>query len=101
MFELLKIVGPLMDPTAHGGRVEGAFDLITPLMPGYDFSDKPTRTGWDADHFARAWAGLMKRLKYAHYLAPAGDWNSAVSGATAREASAGLLAVTPALNPDP
>lgn len=70
-------------------------------MPGYDFSGKPTRTGWDADHFARAWAGLMKRLEYAHYLAQAGDWGSPFSSATAREASAGLFVMTPDLSPDP
>src|ERR1044072_9111407 len=62
VFELLKTVGPLTDPTAHGGRAEDAFDVVLPSMPGYGFSSKPTSTGWGPEHTARLWAELMKRL---------------------------------------
>jgi pimeloyl-ACP methyl ester carboxylesterase len=93
VFELLKTVGPLTDPTAHGGRAEDAFDLVLPSMPGYGFSGKPTGTGWDPDHIARAWAELMKRLGYMRYVAQGGDWGSPVSGAMARQAPTGLLGV--------
>ena len=64
VFELLKTVGPLTDPTAHGGSPEDAFDLVLPSMPGFGFSGKPTDTGWGTDRIARAWAELMKRLGY-------------------------------------
>ena len=63
VFELLKTVGPLTDPTAHGGRAEDAFHLVLPSMPGYGFSGKPKATGWDPDRIARAWAELMKRAR--------------------------------------
>jgi pimeloyl-ACP methyl ester carboxylesterase len=93
VFELLKTVGPLTDPTAYGGRPEDAFDLIMPSMPGYGFSGKPTGTGWDPDHIARTWAELMKRLGYTRYVAQGGDWGSPVSSAMARQAPAGLLGI--------
>ena len=93
VFELLKTVGPLTDPTAHGGRAEDAFDLIMPSMPGYGFSGKPTDTGWNPDRIARAWAELMKRLGYTRYVAQGGDWGSPVSSAMARHAPAGLLGI--------
>jgi pimeloyl-ACP methyl ester carboxylesterase len=93
VLELLKTVGPLTDPMAHGGRAEDAFDLVMPSMPGYGFSGKPTRTGWDADRIARTWAELMKRLGYARYVAQGGDWGSPVSSAMARQAPAGLLGI--------
>ena len=93
VIELLKTVGPLTDPTAHGGRAEDAFDLVLPSMPGYGFSGKPKGTGWDPDHIARAWAELMKRLGYARYVAQGGDWGSPVSSAMARQAPAGLLGI--------
>jgi pimeloyl-ACP methyl ester carboxylesterase len=93
VFELLKTVGPLTDPTAHGGRAEDAFDLVLPSMPGYGFSGKPKGTGWNPDRIARAWAELMKRLDYARYVAQGGDWGSPVSGAMARQAPAGLLGI--------
>ena len=93
VLELLKTVGPLTDPTAHGGRAEDAFDLVLPSMPGYGFSGKPTRTGWDADRIARAWAELMKRLGYARYVAQGGDWGSPVTAAMARQAPGGLLGI--------
>ena len=93
MFEQLKIIGPLTDPTAHGGRAEDAFDVVIPSMPGYGFSGKPTGTGWDPDRIARAWAELMKRLGYTRYVAQGGDWGSPVSSAMARQAPAGLLGI--------
>ena len=93
VFELLKTVGPLTDPTAHGGRAEDAFDLVLPSMPGYGFSGKPKGTGWNPDRIARAWAELMKRLGYTRYVAQGGDWGSPVSSAMARQAPAGLLGI--------
>jgi pimeloyl-ACP methyl ester carboxylesterase len=93
IFENLKIIGPLTDPTAHGGRAEDAFDVVIPSMPGYGFSGKPTGTGWGPDRIARAWAELMKRLAYNSYVAQGGDWGSPVSGAMARLAPQGLLGI--------
>ena len=93
VIEQLKIVGPLTDPTAHGGRAEDAFDVVIPSVPGYGFSGKPTGTGWDPDHIARAWAELMKRLGYTRYVAQGGDWGSPISSAMARQAAAGLLGI--------
>jgi pimeloyl-ACP methyl ester carboxylesterase len=93
VIELLKTVGPLTDPTAHGGRPEDAFDLIMPSIPGYGFSGKPKGAGWDPDHIARAWAELMKRLGYTRYVAQGGDWGAPISSAMARQAPAGLLGI--------
>jgi pimeloyl-ACP methyl ester carboxylesterase len=93
VFELLKTVGPLTDPPAHGARDEDAFDLVLPSMPGYGFSGKPTDTGWGPDRIARTWAKLMKRLGYTRYVAQGGDWGSPVSSAMARQAPAGLLGI--------
>ena len=91
MFKLLKIVGLLPDPTAYEGRVEDAFDLVIPSIPGCGFSGKPTGTGWDPDHIARAWAELMKHLGYTHYVVQGGDWGAPISSAMVRQAPAGLL----------
>jgi pimeloyl-ACP methyl ester carboxylesterase len=93
VFELLKIIGPLTDPTANGGRADDAFDVVIPSVPGYGFSGKPTGTGWDPDHIARAWAELMKRLGYTRYVAQGGDWGAPISSAMARQAPAGLLGI--------
>jgi pimeloyl-ACP methyl ester carboxylesterase len=93
IFELIKVIGPLTDPTAHGGRAEDAFDVVIPSLPGYGFSGKPTGTGWDPDHIARAWAELMKRLGYMHYVAQGGDWGTPISSAMARQSAAGLLGI--------
>lgn len=93
VFEELKIIGPLTDPTAHGGRAEDAFDVVIPAMPGYGFSGKPTTPGWGPDHIARLWAELMKRLGYTHYVAQGGDWGSPVSSAMARLAPPGLVGI--------
>jgi pimeloyl-ACP methyl ester carboxylesterase len=93
VIEQLKIIGPLTDPTAYGGRSEDAFDLVIPSIPGFGFSGKPTDTGWDPDHIARAWAELMQRLGYTRYVAQGGDWGSPISSAMARQAPAGLLGI--------
>jgi pimeloyl-ACP methyl ester carboxylesterase len=93
IIEQLKIIGPLTDPTAHGGRAEEAFDVIIPSLPGYGFSGKPTGTGWDPDHIARAWAELMRRLGYTQYVAQGGDWGTPVSSAMARQSVAGLRGI--------
>ena len=93
VFEQLKIVGPLTDPTAHGGRPEDAFDVVIPSMPGYGFSGKPTDTGWGPDRIARIWAELMTRLGYTTYVAQGGDWGSPVSSAMARLAPSGLRGI--------
>jgi pimeloyl-ACP methyl ester carboxylesterase len=93
VFENLKVIGPLTDPTVHGGGAEDAFDVVVPSMPGYGFSGKPTDTGWGPDRIARTWAELMRRLGYTRYVAQGGDWGSPVSSAMARQAPAGLLGV--------
>jgi pimeloyl-ACP methyl ester carboxylesterase len=93
VIEQLKIIGPLTDPTVHGGNAEDAFDVVIPSLPGYGFSGKPTGTGWDPDHIARAWAELMKRLGYTRYVAQGGDWGSPISSAMARQVPAGLLGI--------
>ena len=93
VIEQLKIIGPLTDPTAFGGRAEDAFDVVIPSLPGYGFSGKPTVTGWDPDRIARAWAELMKRLGYTRYVAQGGDWGTPISSAMARQSAAGLLGI--------
>jgi pimeloyl-ACP methyl ester carboxylesterase len=93
IFEFLKLIGPLTDPTAFGGRAEDAFDLVIPSIPGYGFSGKPTVTGWDPERIARAWAELMKRLKYNRYVAQGGDWGAPITSAMARQAAPGLLGI--------
>ena len=74
--ELLKVIGPLTDPEAHGGRAEDAFDLVLHSMPGYGFSGKPTSPGWNPDRIARAWAELMGRLGYQRYVSQGGEWGA-------------------------
>jgi pimeloyl-ACP methyl ester carboxylesterase len=93
IMELLKIIDPLTDPSAHGGRAEDAFDLVIPSIPGFGFSGKPTGAGWDPDHIARAWAELMKRLGYTRYVAQGGDWGAPITSAMARQKAAGLLGI--------
>jgi pimeloyl-ACP methyl ester carboxylesterase len=93
VIEQLKIIAPLTDPAAHGGNAEDAFDVVIPSVPGYGFSGKPTGTGWDPEHIARAWAELMKRLGYTRYVAQGGDWGTPISSAMARQAAAGLLGI--------
>jgi epoxide hydrolase len=79
--EFHKVIGPLADPTAHGGVAEDAFHVICPSLPGYAFSDKPTATGWGVEKIALAWDTLMPRLGYDRYVAQGGDWGSAVTTA--------------------
>ncbi|MCF0049003.1 epoxide hydrolase 1 [Dyadobacter sp. LJ53] len=93
VFELTKIIGPLTDPTAFGGKPEDAFDVIIPSMPGYGFSQKPTGTGWGPDRIASAWDVLMKRLGYKKYVSQGGDWGSVVANAMGRQAPEGLLGI--------
>jgi pimeloyl-ACP methyl ester carboxylesterase len=93
VIEQLKVIGPLTDPPAYGGRAEDAFDVVIPSMPGYGFSGKPTATGWNPDRIGRAWAVLMKRLGYTSYVAQGGDWGSPVTQAMARQVPAGLLGI--------
>jgi pimeloyl-ACP methyl ester carboxylesterase len=91
--ELLETVGPLTDPTAHGGDAEDAFHLVLPSLPGYGFSEEPRELGWDSGRVAQAWAELMRRLGYTRYVAQGGDVGAAVTDAMARQAPEGLLGV--------
>ena len=93
VIELLETIGPLTDPTAHGGRAEDAFHLVLPSLPGYGFSAEPAEIGWDLGRTARAWAELMIRLGYTSYVAQGGDVGAGVTDAMARQAPEGLLAV--------
>jgi len=77
--EQVKIIDPLTDPTAHGGNASDAFDVVIPSMPGYGFSGRPTTTGWDPAHIARAWTVLMKRLGYKKFVAQGGDWGAIIT----------------------
>jgi pimeloyl-ACP methyl ester carboxylesterase len=93
VIETLDVVGPLTDPTAHGGRAEDAFDVVVPSLPGYGFSDQPTVVGWSPDRVARAWAQLMDRLGYTRYVAQGGDVGAAVTDAMAIQAARGLAGI--------
>jgi pimeloyl-ACP methyl ester carboxylesterase len=93
VMELLDTIGPLTDPTAHGGDAEDAFDLVLPSLPGYGFSGEPTELGWNAGRVAMAWAELMHRLGYTRYVAQGGDVGAAVTDAMGRQAPEGLLGI--------
>jgi pimeloyl-ACP methyl ester carboxylesterase len=93
VIELLGVVGPLTDPTAHGGSAEDAFDLVLPSVPGYGFSAVPTEAGWNVGRIAGAWAELMRRLGYTRYVAQGGDVGAAVTDAMGRQAPDGLLGI--------
>ena len=93
IIEQLKIIGPLTDPTAYGGKAEDSFDVVIPSLPGYGFSGKPTATGWDPARIARAWVVLMTRLGYKRYVAQGGDWGNAVTETMALQAPPGLIAI--------
>jgi pimeloyl-ACP methyl ester carboxylesterase len=93
VIELLETVGPLTDPTAHGGTAEDAFDLVLPSVPGYGFSAEPTELGWYAGRVAEAWAKLMKRLGYGRYVAQGGDVGAAVTDAMGRQGPEGLIGI--------
>jgi pimeloyl-ACP methyl ester carboxylesterase len=93
IIELLGVIGPLADPTAHGGSAEDAFDLVLPSLPGYGFSAEPTQLGWNVGRVAGAWAELMHRLGYTRYVAQGGDVGAAVTDAIGRQAPEGLLGI--------
>ena len=92
--EQLKVIGPLTDPTAYGGRAEDAFDVVIPSLPGYGFSGKPAAPGWNPPRIAKAWATLMQRLGYTKYVAQGGDWGNAVSEIMALQEPPGLLGIS-------
>ncbi len=91
VIELLKIIDPLANPTAHGASAADAFDVVIPSMPGYGYSGKPQETGWDPARMARAWVELMKRLGYTQFVAQGGDWGAVVTDVMAAQAPPGLL----------
>jgi pimeloyl-ACP methyl ester carboxylesterase len=91
--EMLNVIGPLTDPTAHGGSEQDAFHVVVPSMPGYGFSGKPAGTGWDVPHIARAWAELMKRLGYARYVAQGGDWGALITEVMGTQEPEGLIGI--------
>jgi pimeloyl-ACP methyl ester carboxylesterase len=93
IIEQLKIIGPLTDPTAHGGTAADAFDVIIPSLPGYGFSAAPLGLGWDPIRIAKAWAVLMQRLGYKRYVAQGGDWGNAVTEQLALLEPAGLVGI--------
>jgi pimeloyl-ACP methyl ester carboxylesterase len=93
VIEQLKIIDPLVNPTAHGGKASDAFDLVIPSMPGYGFSAKPTAPGWGPERIARANATLMTRLGYSKYVAQGGDWGALITQLMAKQQPAGLLAI--------
>jgi pimeloyl-ACP methyl ester carboxylesterase len=93
VIELLEVVGPLTDPTAHGGRAEDAFHLVLPSLPGYGFSGEPTELGWDHGRTALAWAELMHRLGYTRYVAQGGDLGAIVADVMGRQAPEGLVGI--------
>jgi pimeloyl-ACP methyl ester carboxylesterase len=91
--EMLNVVGPLSDPTAHGGSAEDAFHLVIPSIPGYGFSGKPATTGWDPDHIARSTVELMKRLGYKQFVAQGGDWGAIITDLMGAQAPPELLGI--------
>ncbi|MFI7491863.1 epoxide hydrolase family protein [Micromonospora echinaurantiaca] len=93
VIEQLKIVGPLTDPTAHGGDASDAFHLVIPSIPGFGFSGKPTASGWGPDRVARAWAELMDRLGYQRYVAQGGDWGALITDLLALQTPPGLIGI--------
>jgi pimeloyl-ACP methyl ester carboxylesterase len=93
VIEMLNVVGPLTDPTAHGGDAEDAFDVVVPSMPGYGFSGKPTATGWDPVHIAGAWIALMRRLGYTQFVAQGGDWGAQITDVMGADAPPELLGI--------
>ncbi len=91
--EQLKIIDPLTNPTAYGGKPEDAFDVVIPSIPGYGFSARPATTGWDPPHIARAWVTLMKRLGYTKFVAQGGDWGAIITEVMGAQAAPELLAI--------
>ena len=104
IIEFLQIIGPMVDPTAHGGKAEDAFHVVIPSLPGFGFSDKPTQPGWGLPRIADAWAVVMQRLGYSRYVAQGGDFGAGVTSWMAKQRSAGLAAIhlnLPILFPPP
>ena len=104
IIEFLKVLGPLTEPTAHGGETADAFHLVCPALPGYGFSDKPARPGWGVERIAAAWTVLMDRLGYKRYGAQGSDWGTSVSaciGQQDAEHVAGIHLMPPLAPPDP
>ena len=102
--EFLKVIGPLTDPTADGGEAADAFHLVCPSLPGYGFSDKPTRPGWGVGRIAGAWAALMARLGYGRYGAQGSDWGTSISASIGQQDPdhvAGIHLTPPLAPPDP
>jgi pimeloyl-ACP methyl ester carboxylesterase len=93
IIEQLKIVEPLTNPTAHGGKASDAFHVVIPSIPGYGFSGRPAGTGWDVAHIARAWAQLMQRLGYTRFVAQGGDWGAIITDVMGAQAPEGLLGI--------
>jgi pimeloyl-ACP methyl ester carboxylesterase len=93
IIELLKVIDPLTNPTAHGGSASDAFDVVIPSLPGFGFSGKPATTGWDPPHIARAWTVLMKRLGYTRFVAQGGDWGAMVTDVMGTQAPSELLGI--------
>jgi pimeloyl-ACP methyl ester carboxylesterase len=93
VIEMLEVIGPLTDPTAHGGDAADAFDVVIPSLPGCGFTAEPTEVGWDAGRTGQAWAELMGRLGYTRYVAQGGDQGAGVTDAMGRQAPEGLLGV--------
>ena len=93
IIEQLKIIDPLVNPTAHGGKASDSFHVVIPSIPGFGFSGKPTATGWDPAHIARAWVELMKRLGYTRFVASGGDWGAMITDVMAAQAPPELLGI--------
>jgi pimeloyl-ACP methyl ester carboxylesterase len=104
ILEFLQVIGSLVDPMAHGGKADDAFHVVIPSLPGFGFSDKPTEPGWRLPRIASAWALLMTRLGYSHYVAQGGDWGAGVTSWMAKQRPSGLAAIhlnLPILFPPP
>src|ERR1700758_3369442 len=104
IIDFMQVVGPLVDPTAHGGKADEAFHVVIPSLPGFGFSDKPAEAGWRLPRIANAWAALMARLGYSHYVAQGGDLGAGVSSWMAKQGVSGLAAIhlnLPILFPPP
>src|SRR5258708_9314900 len=104
ILEFLQVIGPLVDPMAHGGKADDAFHVVIPSLPGFGFLDKPTEPGWRLPRIASGWAVLIARLGYNHYVAPGGDWGAGVTSWMAKQRPSGLAAIhlnLPILFPPP
>src|SRR4029077_18131768 len=93
IIEQMKIIDPLTNPTAHGGKASDAFDVVIPSMPGYGFSGRPATTGWNSAHIPRAWVVLMKRLGYTKFVAQGGDWGAIITELMGAQAPPELLGI--------